>query len=205
MLDCRGFLLWHRHSWKPAYHPLLLQLQFYVTRIFTFFSLSSLCPHLPDCIAASGVTAGSVSTWLGRTYASERERMNMRDDKGKHLQFPNRLLNNFAFLNSNWYTYFLSKEHLFIELLKAFRLIFARGEKWIIIGQGVADQIYWRGLTVIKKGQQAKWEMLRLGNGAIHGPITHHSAREAEEGGEEGLQQGWGEMGGWGQAGETEG
>ena len=47
--------------------------------------------------------------------------------------------------------------------------------------------------------------MLRLGNGAIHGPITHHSAREAEEGGEEGLQQGWGEMGGWGQAGETEG
>ena len=45
-------------------------------------------------------------------------------------------------------------------------------------GQEMGDQIYWQGFTVIKKVHQAKREMLRLKNGAIHWPITHHSARE---------------------------
>lgn len=72
------------------------------------------------------------------------------------------------------------------------------------IGWDVADQIYWPGFRVIKKGHRAKREMLRLGNGTIHGPITHHSAREKEEDGEEGLQQAQGDERverWWGQAG----
>ncbi|CAJ1064471.1 Hypothetical predicted protein [Xyrichtys novacula] len=64
------------------------------------------------------------------------------------------------------------------------------------MGRLVADQIYWRGHVVIKQGQRTEREMLRLGNGAIYGPITQRSAREKQEEGKKDCNRDEGGRGG---------
>lgn len=86
------------------------------------------------------------------------------------------------------------------KLHKPIRLILAGVEKWIMdrLECGCPDLL----MEVVgnKERSEARQEMLRLGNGAIHGPITQLCTTQREEG-EEGLQHWW-DMRGWGWVGE---
>lgn len=82
------------------------------------------------------------------------------------------------------------------KLHEHIRLILAGVEKWIMdrLGCGCPDLL----MEVVgnKERSEARQELLRLGNGAIHGPITQLCTTQREEG-EEGLQHWW-DMRGWG-------
>lgn len=89
------------------------------------------------------------------------------------------------------------------KLRRHIRLILAGVEKWIMdrLGCGCPDLL----MEVVgnKERSEARQEMLRLGNGAIHGPITQLCTTQREDG-EEGLPHWW-DMRGWGWTGERGG